>query len=274
MILLGPPLPPLVAVALGPAVAGVVWRAGLLTTSGAFAAATIGGVAAVAGLDWIALLLTFFATSVLLGRSGRAEKQRRSAAVIEKAGPRDAAQVLANGALFGLGAFFASDGQISEAMASIALGALASAMADTWGTEIGMLARQSPRSILTWMPLEPGMSGGVSMQGLLASVGGATFIAALAWVLRWPAHVAIAAAVGGVAGAMADSVLGATLQQRRRSKRTGRLTERRREADGTPTVHAGGLDWFDNDGVNFAATLIGAGTAFKVHFLLSVISPS
>ena len=53
-----------------------------------------------------------------------------------------------------------------------------------------------------------------------------------------------------------------------------RLTERRREADGTPTVHAGGLDWFDNDGVNFAATLIGAGTAFKLHFLLSVIRPS
>ena len=266
-----PALPPVAAAALGPVVAGLVWRAGMLTTSGAIAAATIGSLAALAGLDWMLLLLAFFGTSVALGRMGRPEKQRRSAGVIEKGGARDATQVLANGAVFGLGAFFAADGTISTAAAALALGALAAATADTWGTEIGMLSRRPPRSILTWAALEPGMSGGVSMQGLLATIGGAATIALLAWALRWPTTVAIAGAVGGIIGAMADSVLGATLQQRRRSTRTGRVTERRREADGTPTVAAGGLDWFDNDGVNFAATLIGAATAFKVHFLLSVL---
>ncbi len=100
-------LPTAVAFALGPLVAGVVWRAGLLTNGGALTAALIGSAAALAGLDWMVLLLSFFCSSVLLGRVGRAEKQRRSAAVIEKAGPRDASQVLANGALFGLGAALA-----------------------------------------------------------------------------------------------------------------------------------------------------------------------
>jgi uncharacterized protein (TIGR00297 family) len=269
-----PALPPLAAAALGPVIAALVWRAGMLTTSGAVAAATLGSLAAIAGLDWMVLLLTFFGTSVALGRVGRAEKQRRSAGVIEKSGPRDATQVLANGAIFGLGAFFATDGSISTAAASVALGALASATADTWGTELGMLSRRAPRSILTWAALEPGMSGGVSAQGLLATVAGACSIALLAWLLSWPASVATGAAVGGVIGAMADSVLGATLQQRRRSRRTGRLTERLREADGTPTVLAGGLQWLDNDGVNFAATLIGAGTAFQVHVLFSALRPS
>ena len=269
-----PALPPLVAAALGPVVAGLVWRAGMLTTSGAIAAATLGSLAALAGLDWMTLLLAFFGTSVVLGRMGRAGKLRRSAAVIEKGGARDATQVLANGAIYGLGAFFAADGSISTAAAALALGALAAATADTWGTEIGMLSRRAPRSILTWAALEPGMSGGVSMQGLIATVGGASAIALLAWALQWPAAVVIAAGIGGVVGAMADSVLGATLQQRRRSTRTGRLTERRREADGTPTVAAGGLDWLDNDGVNFAATMIGAATAFKVHFLCSVLRPT
>jgi uncharacterized protein (TIGR00297 family) len=262
-----PALPPLAAAALGPVVAGLVWRAGLLTTSGATAAASLGSAAALAGLDWMALLLVFFVSSVALGRVGRAEKRRRSAGVIEKSGPRDATQVLANGAIFGVGAFLAI-------AAAVALGALAAATADTWGTEIGLLSRRAPRSILTWAALEPGMSGGVSAQGLLATVAGACSIALLAWLLDWPAGVTIAAAIGGVVGAMADSVLGATVQQRRRSTRTGRLTERLREADGTPTVLAGGLRWLDNDGVNFAATLIGAGTAFQVHFLLMTLRPS
>ncbi|MDZ7631276.1 MAG: DUF92 domain-containing protein [Gemmatimonadaceae bacterium] len=264
-------LPTAVAAVLGPAVAGLVWRAGLLTTSGAVAAAALGSATALAGLDWMVLLLAFFATSVVLGRVGRTRKMQRSAAVIAKAGPRDATQVLANGAIFGLGALFAIDGSVMEAVAAVALGGLAAAMADTWGTEIGMLSRQSPRSILTWAPMEPGMSGGVSMLGMAATVGGAITIAGLAAALRWPVLVAVAAAVGGIAGAMADSVLGATVQQRRRSRRTGRMTERMTEADGTPTVAAGGLTWLNNDGVNLASTLIGAGTAYKLHFLLSMI---
>jgi uncharacterized protein (TIGR00297 family) len=266
-------LPPLVAAALGPVVAGAVWRAGLLTNGGAIAAAVIGSASALAGLDWMALLLTFFITSVGLGRIGRAEKQQRSASVIAKAGPRDAMQVLANGAVFGVGAVLAASGRVTPALAAVALGGLAAATADTWGTEIGMLSRQAPRSILTWAPLETGMSGGVSLQGLAATVGGATAIACLAWLLRWPLTVALAAMVGGIAGAMADSVLGATVQQRRRSLATGRITERTVDVDGSTTVAAGGLAWLDNDGVNLAATVFGGAVAFPVQFLLSAVYP-
>jgi uncharacterized protein (TIGR00297 family) len=262
-------LPPFLAAALGPLVAGAVWRAGLLTTGGACAAAALGSAAALAGLDWMTLLLAFFLSSVALGRVGRRAKQLRSGAVIEKSGPRDAAQVLANGVVFGIGAALARSGHASAAVPAIALGALAAATADTWGTEIGMLSRAAPHSILTWASLEPGMSGGVSPLGLVATAAGAATLATLAWLLHWPGATAIAATIGGITGAMADSLLGATLQQRRRSLRTGRMTERFTDTDGTPTVMAGGLAWLTNDGVNFAATLVGAGTAFKVHFLLS-----
>jgi uncharacterized protein (TIGR00297 family) len=267
-------LPPVIAVALGPLVAGAVWRAGMLTTGGAIAAACLGSAAALAGLDWMLLLLTFFLTSVLLGRFGRETKRRRSADVIEKAGPRDAAQVLANGALFGAAAAITAMGRGSAILSAAALGSLAAATADTWGTEIGMLSPTAPRSILTWAPLEPGMSGGVSMQGLVATVLGAVLLGGAAWLFRWPITTAVAAVVGGIVGAMTDSVLGATLQQRRRSLRTGRMTERTTDSDGTPTVVAGGLAWLDNDGVNFAATLAGAGTAHMAFILLSGLRPS
>lgn len=261
-------LNPFVASALGPLVAGLVWRARLLTTSGAIAAAALGSAAALAGFDWMLLLLTFFGSSVALGRLGRTTKQQRSANVIEKSGPRDATQVMANGALFGLGAVLTAAGGAPDWVPAAALGALAAATADTWGTEIGMLARQAPRSILTWEPLEPGMSGGVTAQGLLATAAGATVPGLIAAMCAWPAAVVVAAAFGGLAGAMADSLLGATVQARRRSARTNRLTERLTDADGTPTVPAGGVDWMDNDAVNGVATLVGAGAAHALHFML------
>lgn len=264
-------LPPLVAAVLGPLVAAVVWRAGLLTTGGACVAAALGSAAALAGSDWMILLLAFFLGSVMLGRVGRATKRARSADVIEKAGPRDATQVLANGAIFGCGATLVASGHFAAATPAVALGALAAATADTWGTEIGMLSRTAPRSILTWAPMTPGMSGGVSALGLAATVTGAALMAMLAWSLGWTAVTASAAAIGGIAGAMADSVLGATVQQRRRSLRTGRMTERFTDVDGTPTTLDGGLAWLNNDGVNFAATIIGAGTAHQCHVLLSAL---
>lgn len=262
-------LPPLVAAALGPVVAAITWRAGMLTPSGAIAAAIVGSITALAGLDWMALLLAFFLSSVLLGRVGRATKRARSDAVIEKAGARDAWQVLANGALFTIGALLAVLGRSTALTTAFALGALASAAADTWGTEIGMLARQAPRSILTLAPLEPGMSGGVSAQGLAATAAGAITLALLARVLGWSMETVTAAALGGITGALADSVIGAAAQQRRRSPATGKLTERLHDDDGTPTVLAGGIRWLDNDGVNLAATGIGAVAAAGLHHLIA-----
>jgi uncharacterized protein (TIGR00297 family) len=264
-------IPPLLAGALGPLVAGTVWQAGLLTRGGAVAAAVVGSAAALAGLDWIILLLTFFSSSVVLGRVGRETKRMRSAAVIEKSGARDATQVLANGALFGLTAAIAFSrlgqsaavgcGSDEPLVAAIGLGALAAAAADTWGTEIGMLSRRPPRSILTWAPLEPGMSGGVSLLGLAATCAGAATLALLAFALGWGVAPAAAAAVGGIAGATTDSLLGASFQQRRRSLATGRMTERSTDDTGIATVPAGGLAWLNNDGVNFIATAIGASVA-------------
>ena len=111
------------------------------------------------------------------------------------------------------------------------------------------------------------------MLGLAATAAGAAAIACLAWLLRWPLTVALAAMVGGIAGAMADSLLGATVQQRRRSLVSGRITERMVDVDGSTTVVAGGLAWLDNDGVNLAATVFGGAVAFPVQFLLSAVYP-
>jgi uncharacterized protein (TIGR00297 family) len=263
-------LPPLVALGVGPLVAIIVWRLRLLSTGGAITAAALGVATAQAGVAWIVLLLLFFVSSVLLSRVGRDTKRHRSANVIAKGGARDARQVMANGAVFGASALLAASmpAYAFDARA-LALGALAAATADTWGTEIGMLSRSAPRSVMTLAPLEPGMSGGVTVLGLAATLLGAAIISASAVALDWSRTVAYSGVLGGVVGAMSDSVLGATLQHRRRSVRTGHMTERLTDHDGTATIAARGVSWFDNDAVNAAATAIGAGVSLVAFRLLS-----
>lgn len=244
-----------------------------LSRSGAAAAFIVGTLTFGSGEIGLTLvLLAFFVPSILLSRVGR--RRKKGLTDIGKAGPRDAAQVLANGGVATLAAVVAGIGfaQGSPRWSVIAVaafaGAYAAATADTWGTEIGTLVRGSPRSILTLRPIATGLSGGVSLAGTVAEFAGALWIAWVAGaaldhlplalrVAPWAAVVA-GVSLGGVAGALADSLLGATLQELRACP----LCERPCETDphhcGTPTARIRGLRGFSNDVVNACATAVGA----------------
>ena len=140
-------------------------------------------------------------------------------------------------------------------------GALAAATADTWSTEIGTLAGRPPRSILSGRRVPPGTSGGVTLQGTAAALLGAGFIGGLATLLGWPPAAGAGAVAGGFTGALADSVLGAALQERRRCPTCEAQTERIVHTCGTITDHAGGLPWLDNNRVNLLSGMIGGAVA-------------
>ncbi len=251
-------LGPLVA---GTAAAGVIaWaaqRAGSLDARGAWAATAIGAAAMAAGPSWGALLIGYFVASSLLSRVGAAAKAARTGAIVEKGGARDAVQVAANGGIFALAALASVVTGEARWMA-VGGGALAASAADTWATEIGTWLGGTPRHLLTWRPVPPGTSGGVTLAGSLGMLAGAAFVALAARALGWPAWLVAPVIAGGVAGALGDTVLGALLQARRRCPACGTPTERLVHACGTPTVAAGGLSWMDNDVVNGAAGLVGA----------------
>jgi len=237
-------------------IAFVARAARSLTTSGAIAATVIGTLAVTAGWNWGALLILYFLSSTVLSRLGRAEKEARTSSVVAKGGQRDAIQVLANGGVFAMAAIAML---VVPDVRWIALGAgsLAAAAADTWATEIGTLYGGTPRSILTWRPVPAGTSGGVSAIGTLAALAGATFIAMIARMLGWTPWVANMVAVGGIAGAMVDSVIGATIQSRRWCDACGRETERIAHDCGAETRQLRGLPWLDNDIVNFVSNAVG-----------------
>jgi uncharacterized protein (TIGR00297 family) len=227
----------------------------------------VGAAAVSAGWGWGALLVLYFVSSTLLSHAGSAEKARRIGGIVAKGGARDAAQVLANGGVFALCALgtLGTDSATAHALAVAAAGALAAATADTWATEVGTLVGGTPRTLLTWRSVPPGTSGAISAPGTAAMLAGALFIALAARALALT-DALLAVAVGGVAGAMADSLLGATLQERRWCDACGRGTERRVHDCGAPTRAAGGLAVVDNDAVNLLATLVGAAAAALLAF--------
>ena len=231
-------------------------RARALTRGGALVATLIGAACILAGPGWVMLLLTFFITSSLLSRWHAAQRAARVAAMVEKGDERDAVQVLANGAVFGVAAVasvIAPEGM----WLSIGAGAIAAATADTWSTEVGTAVGGTPRHILTGASFPPGLSGGITGAGSAAAVAAALVIALVTAAIGWRIP-PLAVVAGGVGGAMVDSLLGATLQERRWCERCRLTTERRVHTCGTPTRVSGGVRGFTNDAVNLTSVLVGA----------------
>lgn len=240
-------------------------RARTLSIGGAVAGMFVGTVALLAGWRWGLLLIVYFATSSALSRLGNEKKTARTSSVIEKGGERDAMQVLANGAVFATAALLAILLPGHETRwAALGAGALAASASDTWATELGTLFGGAPRSILGFRPLPFGMSGGVTLAGSIAAIAGAAAIAFIAVALAWPARAALAAFVGGVAGSTLDSLLGATLQLRRRCDGCGCETERTVHDCGARTSRAGGIAWLGNDAVNLVCSAAGGLLALAI----------
>jgi uncharacterized protein (TIGR00297 family) len=226
-----------------------------LTTSGFLAALLTGVAAMAAGAAWLVLLLLYFAAATTVSRLQREAKVRKAGGFLEKSGSRDATQGLANGGAFAAGAMmYALTGE--PAWGAFAAGALAASSADTWATELGLLSRAVPRSIVTAKPVQAGASGGVTLAGTGAGILGALIVSAGARLLELEVPLE-ALLIGGVAGMLADSVIGAAVQEQRWCPACDRGTERLVHACGSPSEFIGGVPGLRNDLVNALATLFG-----------------
>jgi uncharacterized protein (TIGR00297 family) len=248
----------LIGVVLAGAIAGLAWRRNALSRSGAYAAAVVGTVIFIGGgAIWFAALGAFFVTSTWLGRVGAGAKAVTKLE-FQKGDTRDAWQVIANGGIAAVAAFLmwqAADARWLYAFA----GALATANADTWATELGILSRGEPRSVVTLKRVPRGTSGAVSPLGLVATVAGAMVIGMVASLASGrPLRVLVVATVAGVIGSLADSVFGATVQEIFWCTGCERESESRVHHCGVAAKRLRGLGGVDNDLVNFMATTTGA----------------
>lgn len=180
---------------------------------------TIGGLIACliylgAGFTGIALLAAFF----LLG-TGATSWQRRTKEQLgageERQGQRTAGQVLANGGIAGLLGLLAwvwpEHADLCRLMMA---GSLAAATADTLSSELGTVYGSRFYNILTFRKDRRGENGVISLEGTLIGIAGSTLIACIYGIGYGWSHEAAWIIVGGTAGNLADSVLGATLERK------------------------------------------------------------
>lgn len=247
-----------------------------LNHAGAMGAWLLGTVVfGLGGPEWMIPIAIFFVLSSIFTKIGKKHKKKLEQ-VFEKTGRRDIWQVFANGgvAMIITIIWHFMLPEYTVFWYSLFLAAVAAATADTWGTELGAFSKNDPRSIVTFKKVSPGTSGGLSFIGTAGAFTGSALIAvcgklALAqWTdfnLSW--SVVLLISIAGFIGALADSLLGATVQAQFKCPVCHKITEKTRHCgtDNIPLVH-GNIN-MNNDMVNFLNTLIAAVFAGIFYFI-------
>ena len=223
-----------------------------LTVDGALSAAAVGlWVLAWAGPLWLLPLFFFFISGTLLGRLN---KNRIAASDAKHGQPRDYRQVLCNGGIYAALATWAAGPDAAKAISLMTL-TMAVSTADTWSSEIGQYFRQKTVDIWRWRPVPVGLSGGVSWAGTAGGLLGGLALSVCCSVLIFKnlnIDFVFRCAIGGFAGMLLDSLLGALVQARYRDPATGILSDR--AGEGRVPERAWAL--LDNDGVNLWSNLL------------------
>ena len=255
------------------------WRQAL-SISGVVGAVLVGTlIFGLGGWIWGLVLITFFVSSSWLSHYRRAAKEA-VAEKFAKGSRRDLGQALANGGVGALLALVYAQWPDPLVFAAF-LGVMGTVNADTWATELGVLSPVAPRLITTGQEMPPGTSGAVSRLGFWASFAGALLIGAVAtalaqaeslwqggsWSLR-AISFPLLSVVGGLAGSVFDSLLGATVQGIYYCDLCDQETESPVHRCGRTTHPLRGWTWLNNDLVNLIASLVGGALAASMAWLL------
>ncbi len=254
-------------------IAALAYRRRSLSRSGIAGAIATGTTTfGLGGLAWGLSLIFFFASSSFLSHFRARDKEQTATDKFSKGSQRDIGQVAANGGVasaLAIGYGLSTSTALRASFQAGYVGALATANADTWATELGILSTQPPRLVTTWQTTPPGTSGGITALGTAAAAGGALSLGLVFRLLKRGTSWMLPpiALLSGMAGSLFDSLLGATVQAIYYCPTCNQETERRIHSCGTPTKVLRGLPWMNNDVVNFLATLYGAFVAMVLHTL-------
>lgn len=228
----------------------------LLTLDGAKSAGLLGTITyGLGGWEAALLLLLFFISSSLISKKSILKVEFHSHGYLE-AVRRNGLQVWSNGfwfALFIIGAFIWD----YQAFMIASLGALATAMADTWATELGSRRFRAKTYLISGLKkVEPGTDGGISIPGTFAAFAGSLIIALTAiYVFSFTLTDIFPILMAGFLGCLADSYFGAIWQQQDKQF-------------SFPELIPGHTFNISNNFVNWASTGIGSLIALILNLVL------
>lgn len=166
-----------------------------------------------AGYTGIAMLGAFF----IIGTAATSWKKKEKLLYkpASDTGKRNAGQVFANGGVAALAGILAycipAEGGLFRLMIAASL---ASAMADTLSSELGMVYGRRFYNIISWRKDEKGLDGVISLEGTLIGIAGSViiavvYIAGFGWDIR-----ILFIVIAGTIGNLSDSILGALFERK------------------------------------------------------------
>ncbi len=234
-----------------------------LQKSGIFPALAIGwGLYFTGGWSFLIALYAFFISSSIASSFHKQAKESLAKKVKGKTSNRDCFQVLASGIVslfFSLCYFFTNE----DVFYVLVFVSLAVSNADTWASELGILSKKDPYTLIPFRKCYKGVSGGVSFLGLVASFFGAFLIALLCYGTMHSVFLFFLVLCFGFLGALLDSLLGSTCQVLYYDKKTKRYSEVKQVG----YQYQRGLSFMNNEMVNFVSNVL---TCF-LFFLLWMI---
>ena len=218
---------------------------GSLSRSGFYGALIMGIIVTLIG-SWRFLfpLAAFFILSSLLSKI-----VKNTSFYQTKGSTRDIVQVYANGGIALLICIFEFI-QPNTINFFLFLASVSAAMSDTWATEIGKISKKRPISIINFIPMDHGLSGGITRIGIIGSLLGSSLFGFTIWcVIPMPSFIVYGIILCGFVGSIFDSFLGATIQAKYETQ-TGEIIESYQEG----TNFISGISWVNNDMVNLMNT--------------------
>ena len=223
------------------------------------------------GFSWFVIVAVFFTLGVVFTLYKYGYKRRLGAAQ-GKGGARNWPHILANGGFASVAAIWnlTSPGIVPGA---VFLGAISTSAADTVATELGLLSHSRPRLITHPSRAVPaGTSGGVTALGFVGAAFASFVIGIMALameVLPNPYLILPLCMVGGIFGAVFDSLAGAAIQRKGYCIICLKPTEALKHC-GEKTMATQGKWYVENNVVNVISTIAGAAASLV---MLAALAP-
>jgi uncharacterized protein (TIGR00297 family) len=248
------------------------YRMRVIDRWGAIAAAPMGFVILYFGsILWFFVLLIFFVTASLFTKYKYKQKQKMGLSE-GNSGARGWKSVIANGGPAAALAILYYLSHNNPVFTLSFTGSLSFALSDTVATEVGLLSKTKPRSILNWKEINIGQSGGVTVTGEIAALTGSFLIGTVCALLLSEGmllHIRVilpAAITGGMIATNIDSILGATIQAKYTCRNCKKCLEKKTIHCNILTIQEKGISSVDNNVVNLLAAIIGA--AISASFII------
>lgn len=221
----------------------------------------------VGGLVAYIILVVVFLLTVLSDKIKLSEKRNINENIILKSEAKDVFQIVANvgPSVFFLGLYYFT--RNISFLVSYAV-VMAEALADSLGSNVGVLSKKNPVNILTFKRGIKGLSGNISCLGIFSSLLGSVIIALLFMFIEFKFSYFLIIFIFGFFGSIIDSLLGAWVQVKYRCALCGKVTEKKQHCHKL-TEYYSGVKCFNNDFINLISNFTSGLLSLMFFWLIS-----